>query len=128
MIPTTTNHSWGFWGAMGELASNAWPIAVTRIAAVTQQPAEFVQLFLDSRHGRHFADTVRVGLANDHCLEEAIDASIRQWMDWKIDSAAHEQYGIPRGFPHLTGFVLHCAAFMSEMPPVIQDPSTQRPH
>jgi hypothetical protein len=128
MIPVTTNQAWGFWGTMGGQASVAWPIAITRIASVTQQPGEFVQLFLDSRHGRHFADTVQDGLAKGQRLEDAIDAAIQQWMDWTIDQDTHRQYGIPRGFPHLTGFVLYCAAFMSEMPPPAEDPSDQRPH
>ena len=30
-------------------------------------------------------------------------------MGWKIDRQTAKQYGIPKGLPYLTGFVLHCA-------------------
>ena len=54
-IPATQNEAWGFWGTMNEHASAAWPLAMTAISDATSQPLESVRLFLDSRHGRHFA-------------------------------------------------------------------------
>jgi hypothetical protein len=61
-IPATQNDAWGFWGTMNEHASAAWPLAMTAISDATSQPLESVRVFLDSRHGRHFADDVQNGL------------------------------------------------------------------
>lgn len=93
---------------------DAWSIAISRIADATSQPIEFVNVFLNSPHGRRFADTVQDGRHHGQALEAAIDLAIKKWMDWKIDRMAHRKYGIPRGFPYLTGFVFYCAAFMFE--------------
>ena len=57
-IPATQNEAWGFWGTMTENAAAAWPMAMTAIAEATGQPPDAVRAFLDSRHGRHFADDV----------------------------------------------------------------------
>ena len=57
-IPATQN-AWGFFGTMNDNAEAAWPIAMTAISDATCQPLESVRLFLDSRHGRHFADDDR---------------------------------------------------------------------
>ena len=56
--PATQNEAWGFFGTMNENAEAAWPTAMTAISDATNQPLESVRLFLDSRHGRHFADDV----------------------------------------------------------------------
>lgn len=61
-IPATQNDAWGFWGTMNEHASAAWPLAMTAVSDATHQPLESVRTFLDSRHGRHFADDVQNGL------------------------------------------------------------------
>ena len=61
-IPASQNEAWGFWGTMNEHAAAAWPLAMTAIADATGQPLESVRIFLDSRHGRHFADDVQNGL------------------------------------------------------------------
>ena len=58
-IPATQNDTWGFFGTMNDNAEAAWPIAMTAISDTTYQPLESVRLFLDSRHGRHFADDVQ---------------------------------------------------------------------
>ena len=60
--------------------------------------------FLDSRHGRHFADDVANGLATGRTLEAGIDTAIARWMGWTIDRRARE-YGIPHGLPYLIGLV-----------------------
>ncbi len=57
-IPASRNDSWGFTGTLEDQAEAPWPIAMTTIADATGQPLESVRLFLDSRHGRHFADDV----------------------------------------------------------------------
>ena len=71
-IPTTTNESWGFWGTMNEKAQSAWPLAMTAVADATGQSLESVQTFLDSRHGRHFADDVNNALFLGANLQDAI--------------------------------------------------------
>jgi len=107
-IPVTQNAAWGFWGTMNEHASAAWPLAMTAISDATGQPLESVRAFLDSRHGRHFADHVQNGLYEGKALADAIHAATRQWMAWTIGRQTSKQYGIPRGLPYLTGFVIHC--------------------
>ncbi len=105
-IPATRNDAWGFWGAMDERADTAWPLAMTAISDVTGESLESV--FLDSRHGRHFADDVQNGLARGQTLHDAINAATAQWMGWVIGRHTNKEYGIPRGLPYLTGFVIHC--------------------
>ena len=108
-IPATQNETWGFWGTMNEDASAAWPLAMAAIADATGEPLESVRIFLDSSHGRHFADEVRNGLHEEQTLADAIHAATQRWMDWKIGRQTSKQHGIPQGLPYLTGFVIHCA-------------------
>ena len=107
-IPATQNEAWGFFGTMNDNAEAAWPIAMTAISDATGQPLESVRLFLDSRHGRHFADDVLNQLHAGHPLADAIHAATQQWMNWKVCRADHKEYGIPVGMPLLIGFVIHC--------------------
>ena len=107
-IPATQNECWGFWGSMNENASAAWPIAMSAISDATCQPLESVRTFLDSRHGRHFADDVLNQLFTGNGVEQAIRAAVARWMGWTIGSQTSKDYGIPRGLPYLTGFVIHC--------------------
>ena len=108
-IPATQNEAWGFWGTMGQHAKAAWPIAMQIIASTTREPLESVRAFLDSRHGRHFADQVLDHLAAGQALPEAILATARQWMVWRISKHTGAHYGIPSDLPYLTGFVVSCA-------------------
>lgn len=107
-IPTTQNPGWGFWGTMKEQADAAWPIAMSAISDATHQPLESVKAFLDSRHGRHFADEVSDQLLAGHTLAQSIDSACRTWMRRTTGSRTSRDYGIPTGMPHLTGFVIHC--------------------
>ena len=107
-IPTTTNESWGFWGTMNEMAQSAWPLAMTAVADATGQSLESVQTFLDSRHGRHFADDVNNALFLGANLQDAINQATQRWMGWTISRQSSKEYGIPKGMPYLTGFVIHC--------------------
>ena len=107
-IPATQNESWGFWGAMNEQANAAWPLAMAAVSEATGQPFESVRIFLDSRHGRHFADDVLNQLHAGDGLADAINAATQRWMAWKIGRLTNRDYGIPRGLPYLTGFVIHC--------------------
>ena len=108
-IPTPTVTDWGFFGSMEDHADQAWPLAMTAIAEATGEPLESVRLFLDSRHGRHFADDVHNALFRGLSLQNAIDAATRQWMGWTVGRQTSLDYGIPIGLPYLTGFVVHCA-------------------
>lgn len=107
-MPTTTNESWGFWGTMNEKAQSAWPLAMTAVADATGQSLESVQTFLDSRHGRHFADDVNNALFLGANLQDAIKQATQRWMGWTISRQTSKEYGIPKGLPYLTGFVIHC--------------------
>ena len=107
-IPTPTVTDWGFYGSMNEQAEAAWPLAMAAISDATCQPLESVRTFLDSRHGRHFADDVQNGLYSGATLADAINAATRRWMSWTIGRSTSKQYDIPKGLPYLTGFVIHC--------------------
>jgi hypothetical protein len=80
---------------------------MTTISDATGEPLASVRIFLDSRHGRHFADDVLSRQHGGHALPEAIHAAALQWMNWKIGRQTSRQYGIPPGMPYLTGFVIH---------------------
>ena len=108
-IPATENEVWGYFGSMKDHAHAAWPLAMTAIAEATGEPLDSVRLFLDSRHGRHFADDVRNRMLEGLALKDAIAAATRQWMGWTIGRQTSKDYGIPKGLPYLTGFVIHCA-------------------
>ncbi len=106
--PTTQNEAWGFWGTMGGHACVAWSVAMQQIADITGEPLESVRAFLDSKQGRHFADSVRDELTGGLWINAAVAQSIAKWMDWKIGRITARETGIPRGLPYLTGFVIHC--------------------
>ena len=108
-IPQTQNREWGFFGTINHDGDPeiAWPIAINTISDATQLPAETVAIFLDSRHGRHFADEVSNELAAGKPLADAIEATATRWMGWRISSRTAHETGIPRGLPYLTGYVIH---------------------
>ena len=93
---------------MDEHAQAAWPIAMTAISDATCQPLESVRVFLDSRHGRHFADDVLNEMLRGQTIQQAINAAVTRWMGWTIGRQTSKDYGIPKGLPYLTGFVIHC--------------------
>jgi hypothetical protein len=106
----TNNEAWGFWGTMRHHAepAEAWPIAMTAISSATGCADFAVRDFLDSRHGRHFADDVASGLFNGLTLPAAIDAAVHRWMSWTINRRTSRETGIPRGLPYLLGLVADC--------------------
>ncbi|GIX11629.1 hypothetical protein [Elioraea sp.] len=91
---------------MGEHAALAWPIAFAAILEATGADPEAVRAFLDSRHGRHFADEVSNHLHAGARRAEAITRATATWMGWRIDRRTARQTGIPAGLPYLTGFVV----------------------
>ena len=74
-IPASQNESWGFWGTLEPHAADAWPLAMTRIAEATGERLETVRDFLDSRHGRHFADDLRNELDPGRPVADTVDAA-----------------------------------------------------
>jgi len=110
-IPPSENLAWGFVGTITHHADAdaAWPLAMTAIADATGCTPDEVRAFLDSRHGRHFADDVANALVEGRPLAEAIVATATRWMGWTIGRATARDTGIPQGLPYLTGFVMHAA-------------------
>lgn len=101
----TKNPDWGFWGTMASQAPAAWPEAQRQIAQATGEPPEAVRAFLDSRHGRHFANHV-LDEALTRPLLQAISMATQAWMAWPISRQTSKHHGIPQGQPYLTGFVI----------------------
>ncbi len=115
-MSTTTlpsaNEAGGFFGAMqhgGADPVQSWIAASAMIVAATGASPEGVRNFLDSRHGRHFADDVlsRLTELGPHRLQEAIEATVARWQAWRISRQTSRDEGIPRGLPHLAGWVGH---------------------
>ena len=108
-IPQSQNREWGFFGTMSHHADpeRAWDIALAFIAGTTGCNSAAARAFLDSRHGRHFADEVNNHLAAGQGLATAINAPATTWMGWRISARAAQETGIPRGLPTLTGYVIH---------------------
>ncbi len=107
LIPATCNDAWGFWNTMQAHAEAAWPLAIIAIAEITGESFQAARAFLDSRHGRHFADDVRNALHAGDALDQAIRAAISRWMLWRIGRDTSRIYGIPLNLPMLTGLVVH---------------------
>jgi len=70
---------------VNEDTAAAWALASEASARATGSSPEGVRDFLDSRHGRHFANDVANGLARNLGLAEAIDAAVQRWMGWTIN-------------------------------------------
>ena len=105
------NFDWGFYGTIRHHADSetAWPLAMAANAEATGCTQDEVRDFLDSRHGRHFADDVANSLVDRVPLAGAIAAATTKWMGWTIGPATTREYGIPHGLPYLTGLVVHAA-------------------
>ena len=105
----TANEAWGFFGTAAGFtdAQEAWGIAFPAVAKATGGSAEGVRDFLDSRHGRHFADDVHNGVHAGLYLTAAIEAAITRWMGWTLDRQTAREIAMPKGLPYLKGFVLY---------------------
>lgn len=101
---------WGFYGTMVEydtaIACRALSLAMNTIRATTCLSYNTCRMFLESRHGRHFADAVLDKLYQGCSLAQAIQLTVDSWMTYTISRDASRQYGIPVGLPYLTGFAL----------------------
>lgn len=102
-VLATNNESWGFFGTIGNHADApaAWALAFAAIARATECSPEGVRDFLDSRHGRHFADDVANGLAAGGDVASSIAAAIELWQGWMIGRRTQREFGIPAGLPYL---------------------------
>jgi len=116
-MTTTTlpseNQAWGFYGTISRIEdpraidpNEAWQLAFDAIRTATRVGDEAIRLFLDSRHGRHFADDVANELAasNRVSLNDVMAAATARWMGWTISRRTSIETGIPAGLPYLTGF------------------------
>ena len=101
----TTNEGWGFYGSLDTQAAAAWPLALTAIQNATGFDEADCATFLDSRHGRHFADDVLNALHDGQPLPIAIDIAVTRWQGYKLSASTRCQHGIPKGLTYLQGFV-----------------------
>jgi len=108
-ILPTANSDWGYFGTMADHAepAAAWALAMSTIQLATGCPDTAVRDFLDSTHGRHFADDVANGLFAGKILTVAVNEAVVRWMAWTISRRTARETGIPHGLPYLTGFVTH---------------------
>lgn len=104
---TTNNEAWGFFGTINGDSEKLWKMAFTSIQKITGDTDWAIRAFLDSKHGRHFADNVNGNRESGDTWQCAIDEAIKTWMGWTIDRITSKDYGIPRGLPYLTGWVAH---------------------
>ena len=49
-------------------------------------------------------------------LKDAIHTATQRWMGWTIGRQTSRDYGIPRGMPYLTGFVIHAEIVEDSLP------------
>lgn len=101
--PTTRNEAYGFYGTIGMEtdAEAAFDLALQRIAARTGcQNLEVVRDFLDSRHGRHFADDVvqLAGCGEPEAIMAAIDETIDRWQGWRFNRLHVREFGTGRRY------------------------------
>lgn len=111
-LPRTQNEGWGFYGTMGQQEpqpdqQEAWETAMLSIRDATGCENEDARAFLDSRHGRHYADDVASALFHGNSLAAAIQHATNRWMAWKISRTTERETGIPAGIPYLLGYVQH---------------------
>lgn len=106
----TKNEGYGFYGTIGRRcdADRAWAAALLGIVDATDCSHKAARWFLDSTHGRHFADEVVGFLADGRAhttVETAIAEAILKWQSWKIGRRMSRDTGIPAGLRYLTGLV-----------------------
>lgn len=108
-FPETQNREWGFFGTISHHTDpkRAWDIAMAFIAGITVCSPAATRAFLDSRHGRHFADDVHNGVHAGLDLTAAIETAITRWMGWTINRETAREISMPKGLPYLKGFVLY---------------------
>ncbi len=107
----TNNEAWGFWGTIRHHNRSRRSLADRDARRSGKRPAAPIPVrdFLDSRHGRQFADDVANGLFKGLALPAAIAATVELWMSWRIGRHLSRETGIPHGLPYLLlGLVTDC--------------------
>lgn len=105
----TRNPRYGFYGVMleqGENADEAWSAALLGITSLTNCDDESVRDFLDSRLGRHFADTVHTHRVHSLTLSQCIMLAVIEWHGYRIGKAVRKTFDIPPGADYLTAMVM----------------------
>ena len=97
-LPRTGNPAWGFHGTIANRAeaTAAWPLAMAAVADAAGCTPDEARAFLDSRHGRHFADGAAGALFEHRALTDAIAAATAKWMGWTIGRATSRETGSPQ--------------------------------
>lgn len=109
-MPATQNPDYGFFGTIATAGLDAqayWTTAVQVIAAEADLSNAEVRPFLDSKHGRYFADSVLNNVSDDATVLNAVEAAVNEWRGWAISKATTNQFGIPAGLDYLTGWAHH---------------------
>lgn len=111
-IPATQNEDYGFYGtiALHHNPQEFWPLAVTEICQATGEHEEDVALFLDSCHGRHFADDVYNELSSGRNSRDAVTAAVNKWSAWTFGRRLAKETGLPQNTPYLHGLIVVIAA------------------
>ncbi|WP_395830507.1 hypothetical protein [Elstera sp.] len=108
MMLETQNAAWGFFGTMGRANADsvqAWALAFAALTAATGATAEEIRAFLDSGHGRHFADDVCAALTEAKTLPEAIASTVRLWQTRRISTETARVYRLPYKSQYLQAFM-----------------------
>ncbi|MFC3875210.1 hypothetical protein [Neisseria musculi] len=111
-IPATQNEGYGFYGtiALYHNPQEFWTLAVTEICRVTGEHEEDVAVFLDSRHGRHFADEVYNVLGGGLDNRAAVAAAVDKWNAWTFGRRLSGETGLPQNTPYLHDLIAVTAA------------------
>lgn len=107
-IPKTQNETYGFYGtcSIADLnASALWRIAIKQIHQATEEHPEDIATFLDSRHGRHFADDVVCRMKSGQTTHTAISETVQKWQTWQLGNTV-KGMGLPRNTPYLNGLIM----------------------
>ena len=104
-IAKSRNTGAGFYGTMGANAEAAWPIAIEAISKATGRKGSEIRDFLDSKHGRIFADELSDRLYGGMELAEPIDHTVARWMSRKTSHDFARAYRVRLGIPMLIAFI-----------------------
>jgi hypothetical protein len=101
------NDANGFAGTIARSAdiNEAWAVALEAVRRATGSTDEAVRAFLDSGHGRHFADEVIGWLGKGFGVQQAVEAAVEHWSDMTISRRTARLFGIPAGYTYLDAFV-----------------------
>lgn len=104
-IAKSKNTGAAFYATMGTRAEAAWPLAMARIAEATGKKGSEIRDFLDSKHGRIFADELCDRLYGGMELTTAIDHTVARWMSRRTSHDFVRAYRVRLGIPMLIAFI-----------------------